>query len=175
MAQGPRILEGDARDRQPQADQEPPRHVYEFGVRPGPGGSENGLERHAADRAVAGAGLPDLRMHRAGIDGPFRNWSRRRFARLRAEIFRRLGGKLGLASRGTEVIGATLMGVAIGRLVRIDLHAADRVDRALSGGDVAPVSTVLPGAVSAGLMTLRGSAGMLGRVRVSRAGPWQHG
>ena len=50
------------------ADPEAPRHVGEFGIGSALGGDDVRLERHAADRAGARAVLPDLRMHRAGVD-----------------------------------------------------------------------------------------------------------
>ena len=71
------------------ADPEPPAHVEEFGIGPGLGGGQLGLERHAADRTAARPDLADLRVHRAGIDGAFGN-RLARLARFRAEIFRRL-------------------------------------------------------------------------------------
>jgi hypothetical protein len=48
---------------------EPPGHVVQFVVRPLFRGHLDGFERHATDRAAAGAYLTDLRMHRAGVDG----------------------------------------------------------------------------------------------------------
>ena len=46
------------------------------GFGPAVGGGQLRLERHAADRAAAGSHLPDLRMHRAGIDRAFRDGRR---------------------------------------------------------------------------------------------------
>ena len=66
-------LEREHRQRQHEADPEAPGHVGEFGIRARVGGRDLGLERHAADRAGAGADLPDLRMHRAGVDRAFRH------------------------------------------------------------------------------------------------------
>ena len=66
-------LQDDDRKRQHEADPEAARHVGELGIGPAVGGRELGLERHAADRAGAGADLPDLRMHRAGVDRAFRH------------------------------------------------------------------------------------------------------
>ena len=42
------------------ADPEPARHVGEFGIGAAVGGGDLRLQRHAADRAGAGADLPDL-------------------------------------------------------------------------------------------------------------------
>ena len=50
-------------------DPEAPPHVEIFGARPLVARDHLRLERHAADRAGAGALLPDLRMHGAGVDG----------------------------------------------------------------------------------------------------------
>ena len=47
-----------------------------------------GLERHAADRAGAGADLADLRMHRAGVDRAFRHRRRGAFVRACPDIWR---------------------------------------------------------------------------------------
>ena len=83
------------------------------------------LERHAADRAGAGPDLPDLGMHRTGVDRALRY-------RLRAHLLRgrdtaRVGDELGAAAGRAEVIGAArVAGSVLGR-VRIDIHPAHRV------------------------------------------------
>src|SRR5262245_4827627 len=63
----PAHLECDHRQRQDQPNPEPACHVDELGARSG-FRNENRFERHAADRTIARADLPDLRMHRAGVD-----------------------------------------------------------------------------------------------------------
>src|SRR6516225_10248335 len=55
------------RHRQSGADPESPRHVEQFGTWPGL--AAHRLERHTAYWAVAGCIPPNLRMHRACIDG----------------------------------------------------------------------------------------------------------
>ena len=67
------------------ADPEAQTHGVVFRVRFYFGEHIHGLERHAADRASAGADLDNLRMHRAGVadlliaGGPFRGWLTLRF------------------------------------------------------------------------------------------------
>jgi hypothetical protein len=51
--------------------QRPPEAVCEvhvFGIRSVVERRHHWLERHAADRTIAGLRLPNLRMHRAGVD-----------------------------------------------------------------------------------------------------------
>ena len=88
------------------------------------------LQRHAADRAGAGADLPDLRVHRAGVDRAFRH-RRGRLAVGRLEIFRGVGGELGAAAGRAEIIGLALMAVAVRRR-RADRPSCRRPDRALA-------------------------------------------
>ncbi len=68
-------LQREDRHRQHEADPEAPRHVGEFGIGAAIGGHQFGFERHAADRAGARPDLPDLRMHRAGVDRALRHRS----------------------------------------------------------------------------------------------------
>src|SRR5438105_3466274 len=60
-------LQGDDRDRQNEADPEPPRHVDQLGVGAACFGKLR-LERHAADRAMTGADLAHFGMHGTGVD-----------------------------------------------------------------------------------------------------------
>ena len=114
--------------RQDEADPEPARHVGELGIGAAVGGGDLGLQSHAADRAGAGADLPDLGMHRAGVDGAFDH----RLGFALAQIFLRVGDELGAAAGGAEIIGvAAVIGAMLGGL-RIDRHAADRIDLASS-------------------------------------------
>ena len=66
-------LEDHHRDGEGETHPETAGHVEQFGIGPGLGCCEFGLERHAADRTIAGPDLPDLRMHRAGVDRAFGN------------------------------------------------------------------------------------------------------
>ncbi len=114
------------RQRQHEPDPEPARHVDEFGIGAAVGGGHFGFERHAADRAGAGPDLADLRMHRAGVDRAFDD----RFGFALAQIFLRIGDELGSAAGRAEIIRvAVMLGAMLGG-VRIDRHAADRIDRA---------------------------------------------
>jgi len=60
-------LEHEHRQRQRGADPETPGHVAQFGTRPLIFRGDHGLQRHAADRAMAGAPLAHVGMHRAGV------------------------------------------------------------------------------------------------------------
>ena len=71
-----------------------------------------------------GPDLADLRMHRAGVDRAFDD----RLRLALAEIFLRVGGEFGAAAGRAEIIGvAAMIGAVLGG-VRIDRHAADRID-----------------------------------------------
>ena len=117
------------RNRQRQADPEAARHVDEFGIGAGVGGRHLRFQRHAADRAGAGADLADLRVHRAGVDGAFDH--RLRFAGL--EVLVGIAGELGLAAVAAEVIGGAVVLVAVLGGRRINGHAADGIDLASRG------------------------------------------
>ncbi len=94
------------RQAKSQRDPESPSHVGKLGIWTRIRARYNRFERHAADRTIAGAGLTDLWMHRAGVDGAFRRW-RRRFWLL-ADIGRGIGGEFGfapLASRNNRCDG----------------------------------------------------------------------
>ena len=101
----------------------PPRHVGEFGAIAG--AAVFGLERHAADRAGPRSRLPDLRMHRAGIDRARRRG--RGGHRGFAQIFFRIGDEFGAAAGAAEMIVVVVIGVMMRALARIDFHAADRI------------------------------------------------
>ncbi len=119
-------LQHEHRQRQHEADPEPARHVDEFGIGAALGGSNLRLQRHAADRAGAGADLPDLGMHRAGVDRAFDDG----FGRARAQIFLRVGEEFGFAAVAAEIIRVALVIGAVLGGRRIDRHAADRIERA---------------------------------------------
>ncbi len=117
-------------EREP--DPEPPRHVGELRVGRRFGADQLRLQRHAADRAGAGAFLPYLRVHRAGVDRAFRH---RGLLRLRRrEVALRIGLEFCLAAGGAEIIrAAVVLGAVLGG-VRIDRHAADGIKRLAVGG-----------------------------------------
>ena len=121
----PAHLQRDDRNGEDDADPEAPGHVDELGIGAGLRGDGHRFERHPADRARARPDLPDLRMHRAGVDRPFRHGLRLRRV-LRQEL-RRVGDEAFAAARRAEVVGAAgVVGPVLGG-VRIDVHPADRV------------------------------------------------
>src|SRR5271157_4058540 len=86
------------------------------------------FERHAADRAVARSILPDLRMHRAGVDRAFFL----RGCRLgrRGQVAGGGGDEFFAASRRAEVERAAVVLQAMLGGLRINLHAANRIGHA---------------------------------------------
>src|SRR5262249_9042047 len=79
------------------------------------GGGHLRLQRHAADRADTGADLPDLQMHRAGIDRALRRRCRRRSRAagvmamvVRQDIVRRRIRMSGASRRRAEMRGRAL-------------------------------------------------------------------
>ena len=120
----PAHLQRDDRNGEDDADPEAPGHVDELGVGAGLRGDGHRFERHPADRARARPDLPDLRMHRAGVDRPSGTGAGRLV--LRQEL-RRVGDEAFAAARRAEVVGAAgVVGPVLGG-VRIDVHPADRV------------------------------------------------
>ena len=121
---------------------------------------------------VPGPDLPDLRMHRAGIDralGGGLHWRS-----LASKIALRVGSKLGLAAVGAEVIIAALVLVSIRRRRWIDGHAADWIGRSLGLrvslrglGHVGEIACGLGGelALAGGGTETIGLAGILGAIR----------
>ena len=120
------------RQRQGQPDPEPAGHVRAVrGWAALPAATER-LQRHAADRAIAWPVLPDLRVHRAGVDRACGHLLRP--ARFRAQIFRGIGDEFGAAAGRAEEITLPVMLGLVGRLKRIDHHPANRVlDRLRQG------------------------------------------
>jgi hypothetical protein len=119
------------RNSQHQADPETARHIDEFWIGTDVRRCDDGLEGHAADRAIAGAGLPDLRMHRAGVDRSRRSLLRDRG--LSSQILRRLRHELVQAAGRAEVVRTALVAVSMSRGVGIDGHAADGILHAIAG------------------------------------------
>ena len=129
------------RNRQSQADPEPPRHVDEFGI----GGlllrhHGDRFEGHPADRARARTIADDLRVHGAGVRGSGRSWffQQRRHQDDRSGSVPLADGTLGSESpriapellqavTTTEVIGPAIVFERPGRRRGNDLHAADGV------------------------------------------------
>src|SRR6185312_15893596 len=79
---------------------------------------------HAADRAGARSLLPNLRVHRAGVDRAFD----RRLGRTGPKILLRIRGELRAAAGGAEIIGFAFVRMFMRRGRGIDRHAADGVD-----------------------------------------------
>src|SRR2546422_471767 len=87
-------------------------------------------ERHAADGTVAGRALPNLWMHRAGVDRSHRGWRHSSLCRStrRLDVFAGvLTERLG-AMPTAETIQRPLIRRGFG-CVRTDLHAAYRIDQ----------------------------------------------
>jgi len=116
------------RKGQHEPDPEAAAHVDEFGIGAGVRSGQFGLERHSADRTGTGTDLPDFGMHRAGVDGAFRHCfgGALRFV----EVLCRIGGEFCAAAGGAKIIGVAAMRVSVLCRVRIDCHAADRIDGA---------------------------------------------
>ncbi len=117
------------RNGERKTDPETARHIDEFVIGTGVRRRDYGLQGHAADWAIAGAGLPDLRMHRAGVDRSRRRL--RRDCRLFCQILRWRHHELAQAAGRAKVVRAALVGVSMRRGVRIDRHAADRILHAI--------------------------------------------
>src|SRR5262249_61571006 len=96
-----------ARKGQHKPAQEPPRHVGELGIWSALRAYQLRLERHAADRAGAWSDLPDLRMHRTGIDciGRHRRTGRGPLREIAGRVSREFAPPAGRAA----VEGAALM------------------------------------------------------------------
>ena len=102
-----------------------------------------GLERHPADRASARTGLPDLGMHRAGVDGAGGFGVGLRRSRLAIKVGRGAGREFRPATVGAEVIAAALELVAMRGRIGVDRHSTNRIQRARRadaphGSSVAP-------------------------------------
>ena len=121
------------RQRQRGADPETAPHVEVLGARPLLDGDHLGLERHAADRAVAGPDLLDLGMHRAGVDGVLGRLRGR--GRLTGQVIVGCGREFARAAVRAEIEGAALMLALVLGGRRVHVHAADRIlGRPVVGG-----------------------------------------
>ncbi len=117
-------LQHHRRHGQRKPDPEAPRHVREFGIGRRVEAHDIRLQRHAADRAASGADLPDLGMHRAGVDRTFRHGG---FCRLLLEIGLGIGGKFGFAAGRTEVESFATVVESVLAIGGIDHHAANGI------------------------------------------------
>ena len=108
-----------------QRDPEPSRHIRKFRTGRSVERDKLRLKRHAADRATPSADLLHLRMHRAGVDRIL--WHGRRFALV--EIAHRIGFELRAASGAAEMVCLAFVTETWLARVRIDCHAANRIDR----------------------------------------------
>ncbi len=117
------------RNREREPYPEPARHVEQLGVGLVVRAWCDRLQRHAAFRTVAGPRLPDLRVHRAGVDR-----ARHRDGR-RGGLPCRLGVPPGLGSELVETMPAAEIPLPAGVRVlvfggrSIQRHAANRVKR----------------------------------------------
>ena len=116
-------IQRDNRHGERGAHPEAPRHVLQFRIGLGFGADRERLQRHAADRAAAGAGLANLGMHWAGIGAADLGG---RLGR-RRQVFRRVGDELLAAAGAAEVERAAGLLEAMTRRGGIHPHAADRV------------------------------------------------
>jgi hypothetical protein len=114
-------FQDDERYRECRADPEAACHIDQFFIRSGFGCGAYRFERHAADRAGARAHLPDLRVHRTGIDRARR---RGRCGLGFAQILCWIGDELAAAAARAEEILVALVRVPMRRLRRIDRHPA---------------------------------------------------
>ena len=94
------------------------------------GGDQYRLQRHAADRTRTRTDLPDLRVHGAGVDRAFGRRLSCHFSG--PEVADRIGDELRLAARGAEIVGLAVILGSVLSGVRIDLHAAHRIDDQIS-------------------------------------------
>ena len=124
--------------RQRRRHDQPALHVDKFGVGPFLAGRDHRLQRHAADRAVAGTVPDDLRMHRAGVERALRHRTGRRgrvvvmavlLVGIRLQVSIRPGDELCPAAFRAEVIRDAVMHRLRLARVRIDGHPADRIGR----------------------------------------------
>ena len=117
IGQVPAHLQGENRQGQDQADPEAAGEVDQFVVRRRFRRDRFRFEGHAADRAGAWALLPDLGVHRAGVDGAGNG---RLGLHARIQITRRIADELGPASSRAEEIVLTVMAGAVSGGRRID-------------------------------------------------------
>src|SRR5579863_3153565 len=120
-------LRYDDRQREHGRNPKPARHVSEFGAVTF--AASLGFERHAADRTTAGTDLPDLRVHRAGIDRAFWRYGCGRPRGHSVKVFLRIGNELAAATSATKEKGAAVVGVMVRRFCGIDFHPANWIDR----------------------------------------------
>ena len=123
-------VEHDEGEGERHGDPKPAGEVNELGVTAMLmlGRHAHGLERHAADRAMARTLLHDLGMHRARVERA--SGERLRLALL-VEIARGIGGEFAAAAVRTEMIGVTAMLVERLAGLWVDLHPAHGIDRHL--------------------------------------------
>jgi hypothetical protein len=99
---------------------------------------------HAADGAIAWSDLPDLRVHRAGVDRTFRHISVRRLLRLSTGVLRRIFGEPRFAALRAEVEGVSVALDLVAGRRRVNRHSADLIN-CRSGVIVMVVGVILHG------------------------------
>lgn len=112
-------------DRQDGADDEPVGEVGDLGIGAGAGRGVFRLQRHAAFWTGSRADLAHLGVHGAGVDDAGLDG----FGRGGRQVFRRISDELRSATGRAEVELVPVVRRMVGRLRRIDRHAADGILR----------------------------------------------
>ena len=124
-------IQRDDRQRQRQRNPEAARHVGEFAAVGF--AAKFRFKRHATNRAGARSDLAYFRMHWASVDRVRRRAGRWRCWLAFVEIFHRVGCELAAAAGAAEMVGLVPIFMAMRALLRVDLHAAHRINRRCAG------------------------------------------
>ena len=138
-------FQGENRQGQDQTDPKASGEVDQLVVGRGFRRDRLRLKRHAADRAGAWAFLPDLGVHRAGVD---RAGNGRLGLHARVQVTHRIADEFGPAPRRAEEIVLTVMTGSVSGSRRIDRHAADGIlDRCRAIRGLRPAAGVTRGMI----------------------------